>query len=90
MTERLDLTLALLAERRKLAELRALLERVEQNRLEDDDRAMLVAVVSEVIEQAEPGQEWVTIEVSAEEAALVRQTGGAVGAADSTSAEPRQ
>jgi len=32
MTERLDLTLALLAERRKLAELRALLERVEQNR----------------------------------------------------------
>ena len=61
MTERLDLTRALLAERRKLAELRAVLERVEQNRLEDDDRAGLVALVSEVIEQAEPGQEWVTI-----------------------------
>jgi hypothetical protein len=90
MTERLDLTLALVAERRKLAELRALLERVEQNRLEDDDGAVLVALISEVIEQAEPGQEWVTIEVSEEEAALVRQTGRAIGAEDSTSDEPRQ
>lgn len=90
MTERLDLTLALLAERRKLAELRALLERVEHNRLEDDDRAVLVALVSEVIEQAEPGQEWVTIEISAEEAALARRTGGAVSAEDSTSDEPKQ
>ena len=90
MNERLDLTLALLAEQRKLAELRALLERVEQNRLEDGDGAVLVALVSEVIEQAEPGQEWVTIEVSEQEAALVRQTGRAVGAEDSASDEPRR
>ncbi len=74
MDEGKDLELALLAETRRLAELRALHERIEQGRLEVDDWGVLRALLSEVIEQAEPGQEWVTIEVSEEERALVQQT----------------
>lgn len=74
MDERNDLELALLAESRKLAELPALHERVEQGHLEADDLAVLRALLSEVIEQAEPGQEWVTLELSEEEKALVQQT----------------
>ena len=61
MDERTDLELALLAERRKLAELRALRERVKHNRLEDDDWTVLRALISQAIEEAEPGQQWVTI-----------------------------
>lgn len=48
----------------KLAELRALLRRIEEHRLEADDRAILDALICEVIERAEPGQEWLTIELS--------------------------
>lgn len=74
MDERNELELALLAESCKLAELRALRERVRQRRLEDDDWAVVSALAAEAIEQAEPGQEWVTLEVSEEEKSLAEQT----------------
>lgn len=44
-----------------LAELRALLGRVQQRRLEAGDWAVVNALVSEEIDQAEPGQEWLII-----------------------------
>jgi hypothetical protein len=53
----------------RLAELRAALVRVEQRRLEDGDWAVVRAMYSELIEQAEPGQQWVTIEFSDEDEA---------------------
>lgn len=53
----------------RLAELRAALVRVEQRRLEDGDWAVVRALFSELIEQAEPGQQWVTIELSNEDEA---------------------
>lgn len=90
MAERIDLELALRAEGRRLAELRALRERVAQRRLEDADWAVVCALASEAIEEAEPGQEWVTIGVSEEEEAVVQQTGGAVGVEDSTSENPQR
>jgi len=67
MTERIDLEEVLLAERRKLAELRALREHVRHNCLEEGDWAVLGAFLSEVIEQAPPGQEWVSLELPEEE-----------------------
>jgi len=82
MAERTDLELALLAERRNLAELRALRERVAQRRLEDHDWAVVRALASEAIAEAEPGQEWVTI----------GRAGGAVDVdvEDSTPERPRR
>jgi hypothetical protein len=74
---------------RRLAELRALLERVEQKHLEADDWEMVDALLAEVIEQAKPGQEWLTIGVSEEEA-FAGRTSGTVGVEDSTSENPRQ
>ena len=53
----------------RLAELRAALVRVDQRRLEDGDWAVVRAMYSEAIEQAEPGQQWVTIELSDEDEA---------------------
>lgn len=95
MTERNDLELALLAEGRRLAELRALRERVAQRRLEDNDWAVVSALAAAAIEEAEPGQEWVTIGFSEEdealdEEALVRRAGGAVAVEDSTPEHPRR
>ena len=43
--------------------------RVEQRRLEPGDWAVVRAMYSELIEQAEPGQQWVTIELSGEDEA---------------------
>ena len=54
----------------RLAELRAVLVRVEQRRLEADDWAVVNALLSELIDQAEPGQQqWLTIEPLDEEEA---------------------
>jgi len=53
----------------RVAELRAALVRVEQRRLEPGDWAVVRAMYSELIEQAEPGQQWVTIELSDEDEA---------------------
>lgn len=53
----------------QLAELRAVLGRGEQRRLEADDWAVVNALLSELLGQAEPGQQWLTIEVSDEEEA---------------------
>ena len=53
----------------RVAELRAALVRVEQRRLEPGDWAVVKAMYSELIEQAEPGQQWVTIELSDEDEA---------------------
>ena len=75
---------------RELAELRALRQRVERKRLGDGDCAVLGALISEVIEQAEPGQEWVTIEVPEEGEASVGQTSEAVGVENSTFERPRK
>jgi hypothetical protein len=84
MADPTDLELAIEAGSRRLAELRALRERVAQRRLEAADGAVLAALISAVIEQAEPGQEWVTIELPDEEETWVRETGGA------TSEHPRR
>jgi len=70
---------------RKLSDLRALLGRIDQRRLEADDWAVVNALISEVIDQAEPGSEIVIIELSEEEKAVVGRTGEAVGAEESTS-----
>jgi hypothetical protein len=91
VAERNDLKRAVLAERRKLPALRALRERIAQNRVERDDLALLRALVSEAIAQAEPGQEWVTIEVSPQrDEAMVRRTSGDVEVDGSTSKIPRR
>jgi hypothetical protein len=66
----------------QLVELRATLERVKQRRLEAGDWAVVRALLSELIEQAEPGQQWVTIELSDEEEESGR-TNEAVGAEES-------
>jgi hypothetical protein len=50
-----------------LAELRALLGRIERHRLEADDWVVVDALVSEVIDQAEPGQQWLVITPSADD-----------------------
>jgi len=84
MKERNAVEQALLAERRRLAELRALRERVRQRRLQDADWAVVSALASKAIERAKPGQQWVSLELSEEEEALDRQTGGAIGVEDST------
>jgi hypothetical protein len=68
----------------ELAELRALRKRVEHRRLEDADWAVVSALASKAIEQAEPGQQWVSLELSEEEEALDQRTGAVVGAEDST------
>jgi hypothetical protein len=68
-----------------LAELRALLGRIDEHRLEADDWAVVDALVAELIEQAEPGKEWVVVELSEEEKDSGGKTCGAVGAEDSTS-----
>jgi hypothetical protein len=70
---------------RTLAELRALLGRIDQHHLEADDWAVVDALVSELIDQAEPGRERLIVELSDEEKASGGKTGGAVGAEDSTS-----
>jgi hypothetical protein len=61
MSEPTDLELAIEAGRRELAALRALRERARQHRLEDGDWAVIRALITATIEEAEPGQEWVTI-----------------------------
>jgi hypothetical protein len=53
-----------------LAELRALLGRIEQRRLEPDDWAVVDGLLSEFIDQADPGQELVVIGRSEEEEAV--------------------
>lgn len=67
----------------RLAELRAGLRRVEQRRLEDGDWAVVRALLSELIEQAEPGQQSATIELSDEDEASSGTT-EAVGSEEST------
>ena len=76
--------------RATLAERRALLERVAQHRLEGDDGAFVDALISELIDQAELGQEWLTIELPEEEEASGRKTIRAVGAEGSTSDNPQR
>ena len=75
MAERID---------RTLAGLRALLARADQRHLEPDDWAVVDALISELIDQAEPGREDLIIELSDEEEASGWKTRGAVGAEDST------
>jgi hypothetical protein len=76
MAERIELT---------LAESRALLARIERKQLEAGDWAVVDALLSEVIAQADPGQQWLTIEFSDEEDTPGSETGGAVGVEVSTS-----
>ena len=52
-----------------MAERRAFLERVAQHRLEGDDWAVVDALLSELIVQAELGQDWLTSELPEEEEA---------------------
>lgn len=59
-----------------LAELRALLGRIDEHRLEADDWAVVDALVAGLLDQAEPGQEWLSIELSDEEDGSGRKTGG--------------
>ena len=73
---------SLLAELRRL---RAVCERVEQRRLEDEDWAEVAALCAKAIEQAERGQEWWTVEDSDEEETPSRSTNEAVDAEESTS-----
>jgi hypothetical protein len=73
-----------IAAKAKLAELRAMLRRIEENRLDADDRATLVALIGEVIEQAEPGQEWLTIELSDDEDDSGEKTDEVDGTVEST------
>jgi hypothetical protein len=65
----------------RLAELRAGYERVKQRRLEPNDWAVVRAMLSELIEQAEAGQ-CVSLELSDEEEAS-SGTNEAVGAEES-------
>ena len=67
----------------RVAELRAALVRVEQRRLEAGDWAVVRAMYSELIEQAEPGQQWVTVELSDEDEAS-SGTNETVGSEEST------
>lgn len=73
-----------IAAKAKLAELRALLRRIEEHRLEAEDRATVGALISEVIEQAEPGQEWLTIELSDDEDDSGEKTDEVDGTVEST------
>lgn len=59
-----------------LAELRALLGRIDEHRLEADDWAVVDSLVAGLLDQAEPGQEWLSIELSDEEDGSGRETGG--------------
>lgn len=71
----------LLAELRRL---RAVYERVQQRRLEDGDWAEIRALLSKAVDEAaESGQEWVTIEVPAEEELSIRITNEAVDTEES-------
>jgi hypothetical protein len=65
-----------------LAELRAGLERVKQRRLEADDWAMVSAMFSELIEQAEAGQ-CVSLELSDEDEEASSGTNEAVASEES-------
>jgi hypothetical protein len=65
--------------------LRAVCERIDQRRLEEGDWSEIGALLSKALEEAaESGQEWVTIEVPAEEGASTRITNEAVDAEEST------
>jgi hypothetical protein len=70
----------------QLAKLRAVGERIDQQRLEADDWPIVAALLSEVIDQAEPGQEEVVIEFWEDAPACSdRKTGNAANSADTTS-----
>lgn len=49
---------------------------MEQRRLQADDWAEVAALLSEVIDQAEPGQPWVSIELADHEDDANAVTGG--------------
>ena len=93
MTESIEDTRAEIERlQRKLADYRALRERIRKDQLQADDWSVLSAMLSELIEQAEAaGQEWVTIGLSEdEEDSLDRQTGTTSSVHDSTSESPRR
>jgi hypothetical protein len=70
----------------RLAKLREVGERIDQRRLEADDWPIVAAVFSELIDQVEPGQEEVVIELwDDEQACTHRKRGNAANSADTTS-----
>lgn len=76
---------------RRLAELRAVLGRIEGGHLEIGDRPLLLELISELIEQAEAnGQQWVSLGLSDEEEALVQKSVKAIAVEDSTSENLRR
>ena len=83
MVDRVDRMLAELAERQ------ALLGRVDQRRLEADDWAVLKALVTELITEAEAGNESV-IELLDEVEASAWQNGGSAVAEDPPDCEPKR